>query len=135
MSCACCDHPRYPNVLAVSSGVCFAFATGFVWCWSKRVELAGPILCMGLTSVAYHTTHAPRFRQMDVAVVYGVTTAGFALALWRLAMTCSNLFVLCAVIVLYACNTTGLDAKGRIPLGRHVFIHVLGACALCAIVT
>lgn len=132
--CDCENHPKYPNILAVTGFFLIVPALLF-WCHGMFF-FAFLSAVSALTSVVYHTYHLPIIKIADVFVVYSLACTGTFSSIRILLERRSKfaLFALFLTVLIVCINNCQLFRIGeRTAVKFHVVLHLLSISALICV--
>lgn len=130
VSCSCCNHPKYSNILTKTG--CLFLIPAFLFFYNPSNTLTiinGSLtLMLCMTSITYHLIHEPVYRCMDIITVYLTSTMSIItiISWWN---ELYNFFILLSIlfftiVFIINFNKNLITIKNYISLEHHILIHL-----------
>jgi hypothetical protein len=133
VTCACNHSKRFKRCLSLS-GTTFALPAVLFSYQGSRL-MAALTASLTATTIAYHATHNPRIRALDIVALWATILVGTAQALHSVAMNGPNAYLglgLLCIVPINAINVSSFahDEPGLISLPWHLMLHMLCTVSL-----
>jgi hypothetical protein len=136
MVCACHLSRTHGHFLCYTTVGFIQPAAAFVL-WRGQLLLGSTALALGMTSLAYHGSHAPRLRAVDVALAQLTGTIGVVQCLlhihahgWSVAKVCALLLVATVLLLNHGPAFRQASRPDVLSLPGHVAMHAATGAAL-----